>query len=340
MSDDNPGNDDPASAESLSVSSDVDGVAAAEHPASSALITEAAPRRRRLLALTALGLGIGAAVVCIGQLVSASPAGWLLTLGLAVAGVVCGVVALERREHRTSAFWAVSVAGLAGIFAVAGMLPQADLEGHVYGYAAGPTPATAEPDAGAAADPGSTTDEAGCPVLPEPPADMDADFYYGAMYAADLDEKATADPAVIAFELPVRLASTATGAEIMSMTADAPIDVTQAAADGSVSPPLNGVYLAVKVSYTDFVDATFACFKPAWPSSWWVADAGDEFDLATVSIPSYPTLEDGGLTTEDSAAYYDIFDVSLEAAASGTFRVVMLAPDLTQQVFYWGEVSP
>ena len=124
------------------------------------------------------------------------------------------------------------------------------------------------------------------------------------------------------------------------MTASAPIDITQAAVDGSIDPPVNGVYLAVKVSYTDPEDPTFACFKPAWPSSWWVTTAGDEIDLATVSVPGYPTLEDGGITTEDSASYYDVFDVSPEAAASGRYQIILLAPDLSKQIFSWGKVQP
>ena len=80
-----------------------------------------------------------------------------------------------------------------------------------------------------------------------------------------------------------------------------------------------------------------ALFSPAFPSSWWLAESGEEFELATVSIPEFPTLEDGGVPdpTGDSLVYYDVFDVSPAAAADGSYYTVLLAPDASQQFVYW-----
>ena len=326
--------DDPGLRDGPEMGMHADAVAPAEYASESVPSAAAPPRRRRALALTAVGLGAAAVAVCLVQLVSASSTGWLVALGLAVAGAICGSVALERREHRPPAIWGVALGGLASVLAIAGVLPPPDLEAHVYGYAAGPASESGEAEAE------SMPDGTECPAFPEPPDGYEAEFFNGSMYAADLSEKTTADQPVLAYDEAVTLASTATDDELMVMTVAAPVDVTQAAAAGSVDPPRNGVYLAVPVIYSEFSDMALSCIEPAWPSSWWVTDAGDELDLAAVSIPGYPRLEDGGEATDDTALYYDIFDLRPEDAASGLFQIYLLAPDLSQQVVYWGEVSP
>ena len=291
--------------------------------------TESRPSPSRTLALIALALGIAAAVSWILSLSfwSSSIAPWV-TVGLAVASVACGAVALERRDHRASAITAVVLAGAVGVFAIAGALPQPDLEAHVYGYAA--------PSENAPAD----AEAAECPALPTPPSDFDEELFYGAMYAADLANKTTAAEPVLPYDATVTLAATATEEDIMTMAAGRPIDVTEAAAGASVDPPERGRYIAVPVMYTEPRDEALACFSPAWPSSWWATESGEEIELAMVSIPGYPTLEDGGSATEDSLTYFDIFDVDPEAAASGDFVIYLLNPDLTQQAVYWGDASP
>ena len=283
------------------------------------------PSPNRPMEITALALGIAAAVSCILALSlwNSAAIGLWVAVGLAIAGAACGVAALERRGHHPAAISAVVIASVAGVVAIAGALPQPDLEAHVYGYAAGPD---APPD---------DADASECPGLPDVPAGYDADFFYGAMYAADGPPSGTL---VLAFDATVTLASTATERTLMTMAAGQPIDVTEAAQSAAVDPPERGRYIAVPVLYSEPTD-DLACIQPTWPSTWWATDSGAEIELATVSIPGYPTLEEGGSGTEDSLTYYDIFDVDPEAAASGAFRVVLLNPDLTQQTILWGDAE-
>ena len=212
------------------------------------------------------------------------------------------------------------VALVIGVVTTAAALPPPDLYAHVYGYAD---------------DPGPVPD---CPTPSDPPDGTDPGFWEGAFYATELGAQG-ASSAPLPFETKVSMSQTATQLPAMSMTVGRPVDATQAAADASVSPPEQGVYLAVAVTYADPGEQAFSCgFSPAFPSSWWLSDAGEEFELATVSIPDFPTLEDGGIAdpTGDSLVYYDIFDVSPAAAAGGSYYTVLLTPEASQQFVSWG----
>jgi len=277
----------------------------------------------RTLALVALALSATAGVSCLLLLVPAwnSLIGVSVTVVLAFAGVVCAIVALERRRKTAMAICAVIVALIAGVVTTAAALPAPDLYAHVYGYADAPLPG---PD---------------CPPPAPAPNGTDADFWAGAFYATEMWADGVSSSAPFAFETKVFMSQAATEVPVMSMAIGRPVDVTQAAAAASVPPPESGVYLAIPVTYADPDDQAFSCaFSPAWPSSWWLAESGEQFELATVSIPEFPTLEDGGVPnpTGDSLVYYDVFDVAPEAAADGSYYTVLLAPDASEQFVYWG----
>ena len=276
----------------------------------------------RTLPLIALALSIAAAVGCLLLLVPAwnSRLSVSVTIVLALAAVICAVVVLERGRKSAMAIGAAVVALVAGVAATAAAMPAPDLYAHVYGYADDPGPA---PD---------------CPTPSEAPDGTDPDFWEGAFYATERGAEA-AGSAPLPFETKVPMSQTATQLPAMSMTVGRPVDVTQAAADASVPAPEQGVYLAVAVTYADPDEQAFSClFSPAFPSSWWLADSGEEFELATVSIPDFPTLEEGGIAdpSGDSLVYYDIFDVTPTAVAGGSYYTVLLTPEASQQFVSWG----
>lgn len=288
---------------------------------------DATPERRRTrpgtIDLIALALSAAAAVSCLLLLVPAwnSPIGVTATVIVALAAIVFAIVAFERRRKPAMAILAVVVALIAGVVTTAAALPAPDLYAHVYGYADAPPPGL------------------DCPTTAPAPTGTDTDFWAGAFYATELWADDVNSSAPFAFETKVFMAQTATEMPVMSMTAGGPVDVTQAAADASVPPPEGGVYLAVPVTYADPDEQAFSCsFEPSFPTSWWLAESGEEFELATVSIPDFPTLEDGGVpnATGESLLYYDIFDVSPEAVTGGSYYTILLTPDASQQFVYWG----
>ena len=275
------------------------------------------------IAVIALALSAAAGLSCLLLLVPAwnSPVGVGTTIILALAAILCAVVALERRRKVAMTICAVVVALIAGIVTTAAALPAPDLYAHVYGYADEPLPGL------------------DCPTAAPAPTGMDADFWAGAFYATEPWADDVSNSAPLDFETKVFMSQTATEMPVMSMAVGRPVDVTQAAADASMPPPEGGVYLAIAVTYADPDEQAFACsFSPSFPASWWLADSGAEFELATVSIPDFPTLEDGGVPdpTGQSLVYYDIFDVSPEAVAGGSYYTVLLTPDASQQFIYWG----
>jgi hypothetical protein len=285
------------------------------------------PEHRRTrpgaLEVIALALSAVAGVSCLLLLVPAwnSQIGVTTTIILAVAATLCAVVALERRRGTVMATCAVIVALVAGVATTAAALPAPDLYAHVYGYADTPLP------------------DLDCPTIAPVPAGTDADLWSGAFYATELTGDGLSSSAPLDFETKVFMARTATQMPAMSMAVGGPVDVTQAAADASVPPPQGGVYLAIAVSYADPDEEAFSCsFSPAFPASWWLAESGEEFELVAVSIPDFHTLEDGGVPdpTGQSLVYYDIFDVSPEAAASGSYYTALLTPDASNQFVYWG----
>ncbi|MET0779916.1 MAG: hypothetical protein ABWZ16_00170 [Microbacterium sp.] len=288
---------------------------------------DATPEHRRTrpgaIEVIALALSAAAGVSCLLLLAPAwnSPIGVTATIILALAAVVCAIAAIERRRKTAIAICAAVVALIAGVVTTAAALPPPDLYAHVYGYADVPLPAL------------------DCPTTAPAPTGTDADLWAGAFYATELWADGVSASAPFAFETKVFMSQTATEMPVMSMAIGRPVDVTQAAADASVPPPEGGVYLAVPVTYADPDDQAFSCaFSPAWPASWWLAESGEEFELATVSIPDFPTLEDGGVPnpTGDSLVYYDVFDITPEAAAGGSYHTVLLTPDASEQSVYWG----
>ncbi|SFS00831.1 hypothetical protein SAMN04487846_1413 [Microbacterium sp. cf046] len=288
---------------------------------------DAKPEHRRTrpgaIEIIALALGAAAGLSCLLLLAPASnsPIGVTATIILALAAVLCAIVALERRGKSAVAICGVVVALIAGVFTTAAAVPAPDLYAHVYGYADAPGPVL------------------DCPTTAPAPTGTDTAFWEGAFYATELGADGTSASEPLAFETKVFMSQTATEMPVMSMAVGLPVDVTQAAADASVPPPEGGVYLAIPVTYADPDEQAFSCaFSPAWPASWWLAESGEEFELVTVSIPDFPTLEDGGVPnpTGDSLVYYDIFDVSPEAAAGGSYYTVLLTPDASEQYVYWG----
>ena len=284
---------------------------------------ESTTTQNRTLALIALALSIAAGVSCLLLLVPSwnSPIGASVTVLLALAAVLCAIVALESGRKTATAVCAVVVALVAGVLTTAAALPAPDLHAHVYGYADAPAPA------------------ADCPTAAPAPTGTDSDLWAGAFYATEPWADGVSSSVPLAFETKVLMSQTATQMPAMSMAIGQPVDVTQAADDASVPPPESGVYLAIPVTYADPDDQAFSCgFVPAWPTSWWLAESGEQFELATVSIPDFPTLEDGGVPnpTGDSLVYYDVFDVTPAAAAGGSYYTVLLTPDAAEQAVSWG----
>lgn len=285
---------------------------------------ESRTSQNRTLALIALALSVAAGVSCLLLLVVPSwnsPIGASVTVVLALAAVLCAIVALERGRKTATAVCAVVVASVVGVLTTAAALPAPDLYAHVYGYADEPLPGL------------------DCPTPAPAPDGTESDFWVGAFYATEPSADGVSASAPLAFETKVFMSQTATQMPAMSMAIGQPVDVTQAAADASVPPPESGVYLAVPVTYADPDDEAFSCgFSPAWPTSWWLAESGEQFELANVSIPDFPTLEDGGVPnpTGDSLVYYDVFDVTPGAAAGGSYYTVLLTPDAAEQFVYWG----
>jgi len=65
---------------------------------------------------------------------------------------------------------------------------------------------------------------------------------------------------------------------------------------------------------------------------------GDYMEYTTVSIPGYPTIEDGGRDNGDGTlTYYDIFDVSQEDVSNGGYEFDLLEPDGTIKSVFWAE---
>ncbi|MFE5410046.1 hypothetical protein [Microbacterium sp. NPDC056569] len=275
----------------------------------------ASPARSRVPAMLALVFGALAAVSCLLLLIPAwgSTAGPWVTMALAIAGIASGIVALEGGGRRAaSATAGVVVALVAGVFGAASAIPQPDLAVHVYGYA-------------------------DCQLLSgTPPDDMDPDSYYSAFFAPDLVGVDTIAEPSFAYGTTITVAPT--GAmeprDIATFRVNAPVDVT----DRAGSPPQNGVYVAVPVTIEATPDGGLECFQWRAPPSYWFVYDGDYTAYTTVSIPGYPTIEDGGRDNGDGTlTYYDIFDVSQEDVSNGGFELDMLEPDGTIRPVFWAE---
>jgi hypothetical protein len=266
----------------------------------------------------ALSLGLLAAVSCGLLLLPAwrSAFGPWVTAALAVSSIAAGIVALERRHGRSA--WvvgAITIAGIAGVIAVAGAVPQPDLAVHVYGYKDCLFPTGTPPDG------------------------IDPDSYESAFYAPALLEKDPSGGASLSFGTSITVAGTPFegSEELAKITVGAPVDVTAAA--GSAAPS-QGAYLAVPVTIEAVNEGALDCYGFRAPGSYWVDMAGDATQYTTVTIPGYPTIEDGGVDNGDGTfTYYDIFDVSAAEAAHGDYELDLLEPDGTIQAVVWTEAS-
>ena len=277
----------------------------------------AAPARSRLPAVLALALGAAALLSCLLLLFAGwgQTAGPSVTVALAVAAIAAGVVALEGGGRRSAAAVAgVVMALVAGVFGAASAIPQPDLGVHVYGYA-------------------------DCQLLsgtPPDDIDIDADAYSSAFFAPDLVGVDTISEPSFPYGRTITVAPTAAmePRDIATFTVDAPVDVTEKAA----APPQNGMYVAVPVTVEATPDGGLDCFSWTAPPSYWFVYDGDYTEYTTVSIPGYPTIEDGGRDNGDGTlTYYDIFDVSQEDVSNGGYEFDLLEPDGTIKSVFWAE---
>ena len=282
--------------------------------------SEPAPPRSRRIALIALGLGIAAAVSCILVLSFWNSAiGPWVTVGLALAGVACGAVALEGHGHHASAISAVVLAGAAGVVAIASALPQPDLAIHVYGYK-------------------------DCPMIysAEVPADLDPEGHMTAFYVPTLVGVETSPDDPLSFGTPITVAATPADPadDLARLTAGQPVDVTAAAASSSTPAPVNGAYIAVPVTVEAVNENALSCYGYSAPPTYWFDSSGDFTEYTTVTIPDYPTIEGGGVDNGDGTyTYYEIFDIDPAAVADGGFNMDLLEPDGAFKSVYWKDAS-
>ena len=274
------------------------------------------PSRSTTITLVLGGLTVVSGLLLVGLPAWRTGVGARVTVALAVATIASGIVVLEIRRVRSR--WAVAavvVAGATGIVAAAAALPQQDLEAHVYGYA-------------------------DCPFMTgTPPDGVNPESYMNAFYAPGLVgvETSTADP--LPFGSAVDVAATAAeGSDALArFTVDAAVDVTAATTSASAGPPANGVYLAVPVTIEAVDVGALSCMGWSAPPSFWVNVGGDAIPFTTVSIPGYPTVEDGGVDNGDGTyTYYDVFDIAA-GEVNGSYELDLLEPDGTVQPVYWAE---
>jgi hypothetical protein len=272
------------------------------------------PRRAAWL-IAAVALGALAALSCILLAVPAwgEGAGPWVTVVLALGSIGAGIVELEHRRGRSG--WAVSavaVAAVAGVVATAGALAQPDLAVHVYGYK-------------------------DCLMLTgTPPEGIDPESFMTAFYAPSLVGVDTTVEPSLAYGTPITVAASADteSTDLATFTAGAVVDVTTSAR----SSPEHGVYLAVPVTVEAVNEGALDCFDFHAPPSYWFTYSGDATPYTIVSIPGYPTIDDGGIDNGDGTlTYYDIFDVTPQAAADGGYELDMLEPDGTIKPVFWEE---
>ncbi|WP_426324533.1 hypothetical protein [Microbacterium sp. E-13] len=275
----------------------------------------AARARPGVPALLALVFGALAAVSCVLLFLPAwnSSAGPWVTMALAGTGVAAGIVALEPGGRRwPGAATGVVMALVAGVFGAASAIPQPDLAIHAYGYA-------------------------DCQPLSETPPDgFDEEAYYSAFFAPDLVGIDTLTEPSFPYGRSVTVAPT--GAtdprDIAIFTVDDPVDVT----DKAAAPPQKGVYVAVPITMEATPGGGLECFSWNAPPSYWFVYDGQGPGYTQVSIPGYPTIEDGGRDNGDGTfTYYDIFDVSPEDVSNGGFELDLLEPDGTVKPVFWAE---
>jgi len=86
-------------------------------------------------------------------------------------------------------------------------------------------------------------------------------------------------------------------------------------------------------------DGGLECFDWNAPPSYWFSYSGEGTPYSTVSIPGYPTIEDGGRDNGDGTlTYYDIFDLTPAAVSDGGYELDLLEPDGTVKPVFWAEV--
>lgn len=162
------------------------------------------------------------------------------------------------------------------------------------------------------------------------------------VYARDDSGAGFSPDESLAFGSWLTLQSTVTDADAVRMTIREPIDVTEAARNASLPPPVNGAYLACPVHALVDRDALafpgeqvalpWGAFRPNADSSPRVFTR-----LQVGQVPGYPELGDlTGLGTEDSFIYYEIWDVAAESVKEGRCVLGLSPPSGAAQFAHWG----
>lgn len=162
------------------------------------------------------------------------------------------------------------------------------------------------------------------------------------VYARDDSGAGFSPDESLAFGSWLTLQSTVTDADAVRITIREPIDVTEAARDASLPPPVNGAYLACPVHAMVDRDAlAFPGEQVALPEGAFRPNA-DPLPIGHRSrpvrqFPGYPGLADlTGLGTDDSFAYHEIFDVPAESVREGRCVLSMSTPSGAAQSAHWG----
>jgi hypothetical protein len=266
-----------------------------------------APRGSSLLAALALGAAI------LGFVVSFIPfIGWFFGGLLFLTAIVLAIVSLVRRAPgKGMAIAAIIVAALSAIFSVFWALLTL-----VFGGLA------------------AFISETDYDPVPE------EDYSYPSLSAPELDADGNTLTDPLALGTTITIADDEAGEDVWEMTVGPFEDITADVAANSEETPLYGAFIAVPVELTNVSDdeIDLATYEYV-PYSTFVTDDGGEAEMAYIMNPDeYPGIWDAGAaesgTVEpgETVLYYEIYDVGVDAAASGAY---VLDLDSGQSVF-WG----